>query len=227
MEFDQYAEDYQCEVDRAAGVSVVRLAAEKARLLLAMLAGELGDPKRLRVLDVGCGIGLVDQELARGVGELCGADVSLKSLEFARSRASGAHFVRYDGAELPFRDACFDAVFASCVLHHVPPNLRAAFIAEMLRPLRRNGLVIIIEHNPANPVTRHIVSRCPFDADAVLLTCRETVGLLASGGAACARRRYIGFLPFRHRLVERAEQTIGWLPVGAQYCVCSRKIAAA
>jgi len=46
-------------------------------------------------------------------------------------------------------------------------------------------------------------------------------------GTACARWRYIGFLPFRHRLVERAEQAIGWLPVGAQYCVWSRKIAAA
>jgi len=77
MEFDRYAEDYQCEVTgppsfgRAPG-------AEKARLVLAVLAAELGDPKRLRVLDVGCGIGLVDQELARGVGELCGADVSLQ-----------------------------------------------------------------------------------------------------------------------------------------------------
>jgi SAM-dependent methyltransferase len=227
MEFDRYAADYQCAVDRAAGVSVVRLAAEKARLLLGVLAAELGDPKRLRVLDVGCGIGLVDQELARGVGGLCGADVSLKSLEFARSRASGAHFVRYDGAKLPFPDASFDAAFASCVLHHVPPNSRAAFIAEMLRPLRRNGLVFIIEHNPMNPVTRHIVSRCAFDADAVLLTCRETVDLLTTGGATCARRRYIGFLPFRHRLVERAEQAIGWLPAGAQYCVWSRKAAAA
>ena len=226
MEFDRYAADYQCEVNRAAGVSVERLAAEKARLLLAVLAAELGDPKRLRVLDVGCGIGLVDQELARGVGELCGADVSLKSLEFARLRASSAHFVRYDGAKLPFGDASFDAVFASCVLHHVPPHSRADFIAEMLRPLRRNGLVIIIEHNPANPVTRYIVSRCAFDADAVLLTCRETVDLLATGGAPGARQRYFGFLPFRHRLVERTERAIGWLPAGAQYCAWSRKTAA-
>jgi ubiquinone/menaquinone biosynthesis C-methylase UbiE len=226
-EFDRYAADYRCEVDQAAGVSVERMAGEKARLLLDLLAAELGDPKQLRVLDVGCGIGLVEQELARGVGQLCGADVSLKSLEFARSRAPTAHFVRYNGMNLPFGDASFDAVFASCVLHHVAPNVRPCFIAEMLRPLRQNGVVVIIEHNPANPVTRRIVSRCAFDADAVLLACRETIELLANGGAARAQRRYIGFLPFRHRLVERAEQVIGWLPAGAQYCVWSRKIAAA
>jgi len=226
-EFDGYAADYRCEVDRAAGVSVERLAGEKARLLLDLLAAELGDPKQLRVLDVGCGIGLVEHELACSVGELCGTDVSLKSLEFARSRAPSAHFVHFNGAKLPFRDASFDAVFASCVLHHVPPNVRPSFIAEMLRPLRQNGLVVIIEHNPANPVTRRIVSRCVFDADAVLLGCRETVELFAKGGGARTQRRYIGFLPFRHRLVERAERVIGWLPVGAQYCVWSRKLAAA
>jgi SAM-dependent methyltransferase len=225
MEFDRYAADYQREVNRAAGVSVERLAGEKARLLHALFTAELGDSARLRVLDVGCGIGLVDQELAPCVGELCGADVSIKSLRFARSRAPSARFVCYDGANLPFGDASFDAVCAICVLHHVPPSARAAFIIELLRPLRYGGLAIIIEHNPTNPVTRYIVSRCAFDADAVLLTRRETVDLLATGGAKDARWRYIGFLPFRNSLIERAEWTIGWLPVGAQYCVWSRKIA--
>jgi ubiquinone/menaquinone biosynthesis C-methylase UbiE len=226
MEFDRYAADYQREVNRAAGISVDQLAGEKARLLLEVL-GELGDPKRLRVLDIGCGIGLVDQELAGGVGGLVGVDPSLRSLQYARTRAPAVHFVRYDGASLPFGDATFDAVFASCVLHHVAPQARADFLGEMLRPLRRGGLAVIIEHNPANPVTRYIVSRCAFDADAVLLACRETVDLLASVGAGRARRRYIGFLPFRHRLVERAEQAIGWLPMGAQYCVWGRKMVAA
>jgi ubiquinone/menaquinone biosynthesis C-methylase UbiE len=226
MEFDRYAADYQREVNRAAGISVDQLAGEKARLLLEVL-GELGDPKRLRVLDIGCGIGLVDQELVGGVGELVGVDPSLASLQYARTRAPAVHFIRYDGASLPLGDATFDAVFASCVLHHVAPQARADFLGEMLRPLRRGGLAVIIEHNPANPVTRYIVSRCAFDADAVLLACRETVDLLARVGAGRARRRYIGFLPFRHRLVERAEQAIGWLPMGAQYCVWSQKIVAA
>jgi SAM-dependent methyltransferase len=226
MEFDRYAADYQLEVDGAACLSVAKLAGEKARLLLDVL-GELGEPKHLRVLDIGCGIGLVDQDLACCVGQLIGVDPSLKSLELARSRTPAAHFIPYDGSNLPFGDATFDAVLASCVLHHVAPHARADFITEMLRPLRRGGLAVIIEHNPANPVTRFIVSRCAFDADAVLLRCRETVELLATGGAGRARRRYIGFLPFRHRLIERAERAVGWLPVGAQYCVWSQKIPAA
>jgi hypothetical protein len=55
-------------------------------------------------------------------------------------------------------------------------------IAEMARVTRPGGMVAIIEHNPLNPVTRHIVSRCPFDRDAVLLRCGTGARLLAGAG---------------------------------------------
>jgi hypothetical protein len=49
------------------------------------------------------------------------------------------------------------------------------------------------------------------------------VGLLDRGGAPVAGRRYVGFLPFRHAVIERAERALAWLPAGAQYCVWGRK----
>jgi ubiquinone/menaquinone biosynthesis C-methylase UbiE len=226
MEFDQYAETYQQAVDQAAGVSVEKLAGEKARMILKVLADCVGDPEQLQVLDVGCGIGLIDKELDRGVAKLCGVDTSLRSLELARARASDTRFVHYDGGRLPFVDSSFDAVFASCVLHHVPLAVRLSFMVEMLRPLRPRGAVILIEHNPLNPVTRRTVSRCAFDADAVLLRSREAMQLIADAGAAVRGRRYVGFSPLRNKAVERAEQAIGWLPIGAQYCVWGVKPSA-
>jgi SAM-dependent methyltransferase len=223
MEFDQYAQSYRAIVDQAAGVSVEKLAGEKARLILKLLAGCAREPNRLRVLDVGCGTGLVDHDLERQVAELWGVDTSLRSLELARGCAPATRFVHYDGAHLPLADDSFDAVLASCVLHHVPPAARPAFMAEMLRPLRSTGIVVLIEHNPLNPVTRRIVSRCPFDADAVLLGCREAARLVATAGATVVGRRYIGFSPLRGALIEQAECAIGWLPMGAQYCVWGTK----
>lgn len=223
MDFDRYAEDYRSAVDNAAGVSVEALAGEKARMVADVLSAALGEPRRLRVLDLGCGIGLIDRHLEHMVGEVCGVDVSLQSLQLAAGRAPSAHFIQYDGNRLPFADASFDAVLASCVLHHVPPPARGQFMAEMLRPLRHGGIGLIIEHNPLNPVTRHIVSRCAFDADAVLLTCRQAIALLDDGQARVVGRRYIGFLPFRNTMVERAERALGWLPAGAQYCVWGTK----
>jgi SAM-dependent methyltransferase len=216
MDFDQHAETYLTAVDQAAGVSVERLAGEKARIILKVLAGCIGDPEQLRVLDIGCGIGLIDQELDGRVVELCGVDTSLCSLELARARAPAGRFVHYDGMRLPFLDS---SLFVSCVLHHVPAAARRGFMAEMLRPLRPKGAVIVIEHNPLNPITRRIVSRCAFDVDAVLLRCREAMQLITEAGASVTGRRYVGFSPLRNALVERAEQTVGWLPIGAQYCV--------
>jgi SAM-dependent methyltransferase len=225
MEFDRYASDYRRAVDTAAGVSVEGLAGEKARLIVDVLSRNLGDAGSLRVLDLGCGIGLIDAELQDAVGMLCGADVSLESLRYARERARAGHFIHYDGSAPPFADGTFDAVFASCVLHHVPPAARPRFMDEMMRLLKPGGIALIIEHNALNPMTRLIVSRCAFDADAVLLTCREAAALLASCGARVGGRRYVGFVPVRHTLIERAERALAWLPAGAQYCVWGRKVA--
>jgi len=219
MNFDSFAQDYVTEVDKAARVSVVGVAVEKKRLILDVLRVHLGDPKGLRVLDIGCGIGLVDRELEADVGLLCGVDLSRDSLNLAKTRAPATRFALYDGMNLPIANASFDAVFAVSVIHHVPPAVRGAFMTEMLRPVVDHGLAIIIEHNPFNPVTRRIVSRCAFDADAILLNCRQARELLAAAGAPTVGRRYMGFSPVRNAVIERAERSFAWLPIGAQYCV--------
>jgi SAM-dependent methyltransferase len=223
MEFDRYATDYRSEVDRAAGVSVEGLAGEKARLILDVLSGVLGSPDRLRVLDIGCGIGLVERELEQKVPDLWATDMSEKSVAIAKTRAPATRFIHSGGGTLPFDSGSFDAAFTICVIHHVPPAARAKFIGEMLRVLRSGGVAIIFEHNPLNPMTQFIVSRCEFDEDAILLRRRESEKLLTDGGATIAGRRYVGFSPIRHAMVERMERSLGWLPAGAQYCVWGTK----
>jgi ubiquinone/menaquinone biosynthesis C-methylase UbiE len=226
VDFDQHAERYQKAIEDAAGVSVERLAAEKARLVARVLNSLPDNPARPRVLDIGCGIGLLDRELQRHAFSVYGADTSERSLELARSNAPATAFTRYDGHRLPFPDASFDAAVLSNVLHHVAPDARSPFLAEMLRCIRIGGVAVVIEHNPLNPVTRHIVARCAFDADAVLLRCAEAQALLSERGARVAGRCYIGFSPLRHDLVEWVERAIAWLPFGAQYCVWGIKAPA-
>jgi len=224
MDFDQHVTGHQKAIDDAAGVSLGELASEHARLVLDVIARGLGNPKNLRVLDVGCGIGRTDCVLERGVGELYGVDVSRQSLDAARGNAPATRFVHYDGKCLPFADASFDAAFAISVVHHVPPALRSRFMAEMLRTIRPRGVVIIIEHNPLNPVTRRIVSRCAFDADAVLLGSREMARLFTDCGAPAVGCRYFGLWPFRNEFIEQAERAFAWLPIGAQYCTWGIKV---
>ena len=224
-EFDRYAADYRASVNEAAGmagVDVDRLAGHKARVLLGLVEQRLGDATSRKVLDVGCGIGLVDAELVGVVGKLHGIDTSQKSLEEAARAVPSARFRHFGGERIPHA-AAFDLVFTICVLHHVPPRDRLALVAEMVRVTRPGGIVAIIEHNPLNPVTRHIVSRCAFDRDAVLLRCGTGARLLAGAGLEPGGRGYIAFWPQRSAFIERVEQRIGWLPAGAQYYVWATK----
>ncbi len=58
-------------------------------------------------------------------------------------------------------DAKFDLVIASCVFHHIPPQDRQTAIRYCYSRLNEGGQFIIFEHNPINPVTRHLVNTCP------------------------------------------------------------------
>ena len=123
----------------------------------------------------------------------------------------------YDGVELPFESNTFDLSFAICVLHHVEPAQREAFTAEMARVVRPGGLVAVIEHNPLNPLTRLVTSRCAFDEGVVLVRRRRLERLMRGVRLRNTTSRYILFSPWRGDAVEWAERRLGRLPFGAQY----------
>ena len=64
-------------------------------------------------------------------------DISRGSLERARRRAPRAFFVQASNLELPFADACFDAVVSDGVIHHTPDAFKS--LAENARILRPGG----------------------------------------------------------------------------------------
>ncbi len=224
--FDRYADEYQDLMSRSValvGQSHDFFLKLKVRLLLDLVARRIGDSQQARLLDVGCGIGLIERALVGQVGSLYGIDVSQRSVRLATEGTAGATFLHYDGQRLPFADDVFDLTYAVCVLHHVPAAKWSGFVAEMARVVRPGGLALIIEHNPITPLTRLVVSRCELDKDATLLSARRCRKLLRGAGLDIVEQRYFAFIPFSLPGAAHVERGLAWLPLGAQYYLAATK----
>ncbi len=117
----------------------------------------------------------------------------------------------------------YDAIIVANVIHHVPVLDRPAIFHSLANRLSSNGRLFVFEHNPANPLTRHAVDHCKFDADAVLLTPRETIDYLPAAGLRLLQREYIVFFPRWLKALRRLEPHLTWCPIGAQYAIVAHR----
>jgi SAM-dependent methyltransferase len=105
-----------------------RFVSELARPTLDMLAPGPG----MRILDLGCGDGVLTAEIAASGAEVLGADLSEELL--AAAAAKGLKVQKVDGHALPF-DGEFDAVFTNAALHWMRrPELVIDGIKRALKP---------------------------------------------------------------------------------------------
>jgi ubiquinone/menaquinone biosynthesis C-methylase UbiE len=180
-------------------------------------------------LDLGCGDGNTARYMCQYFPSVKyhGIDISKQSINVAKKRClEGCDFQLYDGCNIPYADESLDVVFMACVMHHVPVENRVNLLSEVRRILKPNGFCIIFEHNPYNPVTRKLVSDCPFDKQAVLLTSRNLKNkLIQSGFSKDKEIRYTIFFPRKGfwRYLLPLEQHMKWNPLGGQYYCVARK----
>jgi len=224
-EFDRYADTYSEKINRA--LSPWGQEQEFYTRCKALLLREAFDVVRrerpLRILDVGCGVGLIHPHLASSVDELHGIDISQESISLARRNNPSVRYLAHQGDTLPYDDGTFECAYAICVLHHVPPAQWQGFISEMVRVVRSNGMVLIIEHNPLNPATQWVVRSCELDQGAVLLPFWKLRHMMAVAGIVAVDVRHILFTPFDRPVFRKLDRLLGWLPMGAQYVVSGRK----
>ena len=96
-----------------------------------------------RVLEVGCGTGLILERVRGFATRATGIDLSAGML--GRARARGLPVVQASATALPFADASFDVVCSFKVLAHVA-DIRTA-LAEMARVTRPGGYVLAEFYN--------------------------------------------------------------------------------
>jgi SAM-dependent methyltransferase len=220
-EFDRFAGDYETILNQsvaASGEDSKYFAEYKADYLKRLLRPDFAG----MVLDFGCGVGLLSGVLKQRMpaARIDGFDVSRDSIERVPAALGSQGVFTSDPAALLH---AYDLIVIANVLHHIRPAGRQAVFGEMAGRLATAGSLVVFEHNPANPVTRWVVERCPFDHDAVLLPAAETRGYARAAGLAVARCDYIVFMPRALAWLRPLEPWIGWLPAGAQYAMSARK----
>jgi ubiquinone/menaquinone biosynthesis C-methylase UbiE len=224
-EFDHYLDTYEEEVNKCIGIFGQKhefFVRHKAEILLPAFATVDENASKLKVLDVGCGTGMLHRLISGAVGELHGADVSGLSIEIAREHNPTVQYKTYDGQALPYAEASFDCAFAICVLHHVPVEQWAAFLEDMIRVVRPGGLVLLVEHNPLNPATQWVVKTCKFDANAHMVKPWTLRRLLKSAGVEHPSVKHVLFTPFDAKAFRRLDRLLSAVPLGAQYVVSGR-----
>ena len=118
----------------------------------------------LRVLDVGCGSGVIAFSLARLYGHVFGADIQLQNLELT---ASGFHerslsnhtLLQIDALKLPFAKGNLDGLVVNGVLEWVgvnrsgqdPYRRQCEFLQELHRVMKSGGALYLAMENRTAP----------------------------------------------------------------------------
>ena len=96
------------------------------------------DPKRMRVLEIGCGAGRITRALADIFGEAYGVDVSgemVRQARLALADRPNAHVFHNNGVDLSvLGDVTFDFAFSVIVFQHVPSQ---AVVENYVREVHR------------------------------------------------------------------------------------------
>jgi len=226
VNFDEHAETYEKVLDKDLeffGEESNYFAEYKIRVV----KNTIGLSDNLNILEYGCGIGMNIKFFSKHFpkSKITGCDISAKSLEVAEKRNDkNVNFFLINEENISKYLGTFDLIFVSCVFHHIQPPLREDSMKNIFNLLKSNGSFYYFEHNPYNPVTRHIVNTCVWDTDAILLKPKESLNLINNAGFKIEGKRYTLFFPAFLKFLRFMESFLFFLPLGGQYYIKARKM---
>ena len=224
-EFDAYADDYRAELGRgisASGHDAEFFAQGRIRWLAHCL-------RRIpltaeSVLDYGCGTGTATAFFfdLLGAQSMIGVDTSARSLDIARQGCTNETAVfRMVDEYRP--DASVQVAYCNGVLHHIPPDERLQAVEYIVDAIRPGGVFALWENNPWSPAARWVMSKIPFDRDAIMVWPGEARHLARTAGLRVLRTDYCFILPRFLSAFRPVEPYLSRLPFGAQFQVLAQK----
>jgi len=132
--YDEFSKKYDCERQQGYFDFVNKMEIET---LAPFIKGK-------KVLEVGCGTGIILNEVSKLAREAVGIDVSPKMLGVAKKK--GLNVKEASAENLPFPDKSFDVVYSFKVLAHVQGIEKA--LAEIERVAKPGAVLVLEFYNP-------------------------------------------------------------------------------
>lgn len=177
------------------------------------------------IFDFGCGIGNSVEYLRQYFPQsnlFCG-DVSMRSIEIAKSRFPGEETYIQIGDSIPLPSESFDIVFTACVFHHILHEEHEKWLSELNRITRPGGILAVYEHNPFNPLTVRAVNNCPIDVNARLIRSGVMKQRVLNSSWIDAKIEYKLFFPSVLRFFRPFEKYLSKFFLGAQWRLIAKK----
>lgn len=181
--FDKIADIY----DETLPLHIVRHYLERRSDFLKRFA------KKGPVLDVGAGTGRLGSMLTE-----CGRIIAFdRSFEMLLHSPDTLNTINGDALMLPFRSDSFQLVYSVASLHHIPSRVQcASVIKEMWRVMKKNGCMVVWDHNPLNPYWPILMKKMPQDNEPTrLISLQEIIGVLCEIGAVNIKWFRTGWVP--------------------------------
>ena len=100
-----------------------------------------------RILDIATGTGGQAYAFSKRGYKVIGIDISVRMIKIAnrKNRYGKAWFLIADSKNLPFKNDSFDIASIAFALHEMPSTIREETLNEMLRVIKSNGSIIIVD----------------------------------------------------------------------------------
>ncbi len=111
------------------------------KLILKLIKNEI---KQKRILDIGCGDGILSYLLTKNGGRVIGIDSSEEAIKFAKEKCrdlKNIDFLKGSAYRLPFEDRSFDYIISSEVIEHL--KYPEKMLSEVKRVWSKQGKIII------------------------------------------------------------------------------------
>ena len=107
---------------------------------------------RGRVLDIGCGLSLFTAYGRMWPFSIVAGDLVAALMIARRSLHPDVYWLVFDASRLPFKDGCFDGIFAGEIIEHLPDQVQA--VKEWNRVQKTGGVLVITTPNRGRRINR-------------------------------------------------------------------------